>query len=213
MASLASQLSRQASATFSRQTSSLKRSESTNTGGGGSGGSRLSKEEELLLQDFSRNVSVKSSALFYGNGLVVSALPLWLFWRVHHLELLSTLALLFVPILLASAYLVAMAYKNRKFVLKHKIAQHREAAVANEINSQLADDKRVSKKERDERILWRKNEVADFEATTYSIFYNNVVFLLVVIVLSSLIFRSQAPYVNYIISMLMASGLTALLST
>lgn len=36
----------------------------------------LTKEEELLLQDFSRNVSTKSSALFYGNALIVSAIPI-----------------------------------------------------------------------------------------------------------------------------------------
>lgn len=36
----------------------------------------LSKEEELLLQDFSRNVSTKSNALFYGNAFIVSAIPI-----------------------------------------------------------------------------------------------------------------------------------------
>ncbi len=35
----------------------------------------LTREEELLLQDFSRNVSTKSSALFYGNAFIVSAIP------------------------------------------------------------------------------------------------------------------------------------------
>lgn len=38
--------------------------------------SGFTKEEELLLQDFSRNVSTKSSALFYGNALIVSAVPI-----------------------------------------------------------------------------------------------------------------------------------------
>ena len=41
-----------------------------------SGKKNLTKEEELLLQDFSRNVSTKSSALFYGNALIVSAIPM-----------------------------------------------------------------------------------------------------------------------------------------
>lgn len=36
----------------------------------------LSAEEELLLQDFSRNVSTKSNALFYGNAFIVSAIPI-----------------------------------------------------------------------------------------------------------------------------------------
>lgn len=33
-------------------------------------------EEDLLLQDFSRNLSAKSTALFYGNALIVSAIPI-----------------------------------------------------------------------------------------------------------------------------------------
>lgn len=36
----------------------------------------FTKEEELLLQDFSRNVSTKSSALFYGNAFIVSVIPI-----------------------------------------------------------------------------------------------------------------------------------------
>jgi len=36
----------------------------------------FTKEEEQLLSDFSRNVSTKSSALFYGSAFMVSALPI-----------------------------------------------------------------------------------------------------------------------------------------
>ena len=36
----------------------------------------LTKEEELLLADFSRNVTTKSSALFYGNAFIVTAIPI-----------------------------------------------------------------------------------------------------------------------------------------
>ena len=41
---------------------------------GGSG--KLTKEEERLLLETSRHVTKTASALFYGNGLIVSALPL-----------------------------------------------------------------------------------------------------------------------------------------
>ena len=40
---------------------------------------KISLEEEALLQDFSRNVSTKSSALFYGNAFIVSAIPICMF--------------------------------------------------------------------------------------------------------------------------------------
>lgn len=48
-------------------------------------GKSLTKEEELLLQDFSRDVSKKSSVLFYGNAALVSILPLCKSTNPNHL--------------------------------------------------------------------------------------------------------------------------------
>lgn len=42
----------------------------------GGSGARQQSEEDLLLQDFSRNLSAKSSALFFGNAFIVSAIPI-----------------------------------------------------------------------------------------------------------------------------------------
>ncbi|VEN57189.1 unnamed protein product [Callosobruchus maculatus] len=172
----------------------------------------FTKEEELLLQDFSRNVSTKSSALFYGNALIVSAVPIWLFWRIHMIDIYASIVL-FVVVTAISTYLLAMAYRNTKFTLKHKIAVKREEAVTRDLTKKLADDKKMSKKEKDERILWKKNEVADFEATTFSIFYNNALFLAIVILASFYILKSFTPAVNYALSIGTSAGLLALLST
>ena len=81
------------------------------------------------------------------------------------------------------------------------------------MSKKLADDKKISRKEKDERILWKKNEVAEYEATTFSIFYNNALFLAILILLSFYILRGQSATFNYIASMGLASGLIALLST
>ncbi|XP_018324581.1 translocon-associated protein subunit gamma [Agrilus planipennis] len=172
----------------------------------------FTKEEELLLQDFSRNVSTKSSALFYGNAIIVSAVPIWLFWRIHMMDIMSSLVL-FVVVTIISTYLMAMAYRNTKFNLKHKIAVKREDAVTRELTKKLAEDKKMSKKEKDERILWKKNEVADFEATTFSIFYNNALFLALVIFVSFYVLRSFTLAFNYTLSVGATAGLLALLST
>ncbi|RXM98711.1 Translocon-associated protein subunit gamma [Acipenser ruthenus] len=158
--------------------------------------SKQQSEEDLLLQDFSRNLSAKSTALFYGNALIVSAIPIWLFWRIWHMDLVQS-AVLYSVMTLVSTYLVAFAYKNVKFVLKHKVAQKREDAVSKEVTRKLseADNRKMSRKEKDERILWKKNEVADYEATTFSIFYNNTLFLLLVIVASFFLLKSFNPTV------------------
>ncbi|XP_064642494.1 translocon-associated protein subunit gamma-like [Lineus longissimus] len=176
---------------------------------------KLTREEELLLQDFSRNVTTKSSALFYGNAFIVSAIPIWLFWRIHQMDPSNNQsAVLFGVMTLISTYLVAFAYKNVKFVLKHKIALKREEAVSREVMKKVADDKRMSKKEKDERILWKKNEVADYEATTFSIFYNNALYLVLMVIASFYLLRSiNDPTVNYVLSVVLSSGLLALFST
>ncbi|XP_046665204.1 translocon-associated protein subunit gamma [Homalodisca vitripennis] len=174
--------------------------------------STFTKEEELLLQDFSRNVSTKSSALFYGNAFIVSAIPIWLFWRIHMIDLYTSF-LPFIVVTFGSTYLVALAYKNTKFVLKHKVAVKREEAVTREVSKKLAEDKKMSKKEKDERILWKKNEVADYEATTFSIFYNNALFLAIVIFSSFYLLKGFTPAINYVLSVGLAGGLLALLST
>lgn len=173
---------------------------------------KLTKEEELLLQDFSRNVSKKSLIIFHFNALIVSAIPIWLYWRIHMMEPLSS-AVLFVLVTAIATYLVAMAYMNTKFVLKHKVAQKVEEAVSREVMRKLQNNKSMSKKEKDERILWKKNEVAESEATTFSLFYNNALFLMLVVVGSFLVFRSLAPAYNYVFSTLGAAGIIALFST
>ena len=170
-------------------------------------GTKLTKEEELLLQDFSRHVSVRSSALFYGSGLVaggdftivicrlidgsidwligtslelfdgwmdwlidwrfvlafsahtlpaccffdswfpglfcairwiffVALTPIWLFWRIHHMDL-SVYWLAYLLVSGGCAWLIAFAYKNTKFQMKHLIANKREEGIARDINKQL----------------------------------------------------------------------------
>merc|ERR1712010_1063 len=99
----------------------------------------FSKEDELLLQDFNKNVSTKSSALFYGNAFIVSAIPVWLYWRVHSIDITSY-AVIFAIGTLVSTWLLAFAYKNAKHMLKHKVALKRESAVTKEMNKKLADD-------------------------------------------------------------------------
>ena len=76
-----------------------------------------------------------------------------------------------------------------------------------------AGDKKISRKEKDERILWKKNEVAEYEATTFSIFFNNALFLAIMIACSFYVLRSFSPVINYIGAMALASGVVALLST
>ena len=137
---------------------------------------------------------------------------LGLFWRIHHVEP-SDLAILYGIVSLIATYGISFAYRNTKFQLKHGFAQEREDAIRKEMNSKLSNDKKMSRKEKDERILWKKNEVADYEATSYSIFYNNALFLSIFLFASFLLLRNFSPVFNYILSICSSVGIIALLST
>lgn len=58
---------------------------------------------------------------------------------------------LFAVITAASTYLIAFAYKNTKFIMKHKVAQKVEDAVTKDVLKQLGENKRAVKSEKDER--------------------------------------------------------------
>jgi translocon-associated protein subunit gamma len=55
--------------------------------------------------------------------------------------------------------------------------------------------------------------VAEYESTTFSIFFNNAMFLALLIFVSFYVLRGFSPSFNYIGSMGLSAGLVALLST
>ena len=131
-----------------------------------------------------------------------------LFWQIQHLDLYEN-AILYAVVTLLTTYLVILSYRNCKFYFKHQIAQKREEAVRREINA----NNKLTRKEKDDQILSKKNEVADYEATNYSIFHNNLIYFAIVVLLSCLVLKRLSPAVNYALSSLISSGLIALLST
>ena len=175
---------------------------------------KWSEEEERMISEGSHDVSWTTQVLFYGNALTVSALPLWLYWRVQMMDML-VFSLLFLVMTGVSTWLVAFAYKKVKFNLRHKIAIKREAAVSKEVLKELNDSasgKKLSKLEKDEKVAHRKNEVSNNEATAFSIFYNNALFFFL-FMLIAYFFRLLHPGINYVLSVGGTAFLLALLST
>lgn len=75
--------------------------------------SKHKKLREILLEKLQFQIISLSSVLY------LFFLSLGLFWRIWHMDLVQS-AVLYAVMTLVSTYLVAFAYKNVKFVLKHK---------------------------------------------------------------------------------------------
>ncbi|KAK6747499.1 hypothetical protein RB195_000605 [Necator americanus] len=173
---------------------------------------KFTREEEVLLSSYSPANSARSNALFYLNAVVISLAPLYLFYGVHQMEVAESW-IVWIISAVASAYFLSMACKNQKRLLKHQIVMKRGSAVDREINQKYANDKKMSTKEKEERALFRKNEVADSEATYLSIFFTNVLFLSIMLFLAFFLLANLTPIFNSLLSIIGAAGLVAFLST
>ena len=80
---------------------------------------KFTKEDELLLQDFSSAVSKTGTALFYSVSTLVGIVPLYLFYGVHQMEVADSW-FIWIAASLGVSYLLAQSYKNVKHVLKHQ---------------------------------------------------------------------------------------------
>ncbi|VDL90469.1 unnamed protein product [Schistocephalus solidus] len=120
---------------------------------------KLTKEDELLLEQYGRTASAKSNKLIYGNALLVSLTPICNFF--------------FVSSKLLSAYLISLAYTNSKSPLMERWAT---------IRRYQKRKKMICK------IRQKTKDVADYESTTFSIFYINAIFILIALISSTVYF-------------------------
>jgi len=164
-------------------------------------------EAELeLLRNFSRDTDSKGTIVFWVHALYVVAIPIWIQARVHQFPVGDSLVYLIIGTLI-QAFALQFAYKNVKFVSKEKIATQRTEAVAAEVVQQVGN--KMNRQELDDRILWKKNEVAENESIHYSIFYNNCIYLALYLLFSVIFFKSSTPLTNYIVSIIMSAGVVA----
>jgi translocon-associated protein subunit gamma len=170
-----------------------------------------SDDIDVILNDYGRNLSGVSSVMLYGMAVIVACVPLWLYWRIHLMDPMDS-APVWAVMTLLSAFLIAKAYTNTKHVVKHRVAQKIEKAITREITTQFAE-KNISKKEKDDRTHWKKNEVAESQSVSFSLFYNNIIFLCLVIVFSFFVLKNLTPFYNYIGTIASSAGILALLST
>jgi translocon-associated protein subunit gamma len=169
----------------------------------------FTKEEEALLSGFSRDSSGRSSASFYVHALYAASIPIWIQARIHQLPVAESIVYLVIGTLL-QAFALQFAYKNVKFVAKERIATARTEAVQSQVIKEVGS--KINRQELDDRILFKKNEVAENESVHYSILYNNSIYICLYLLMSIVFFKSSSPLTNYIISLCFSSGVVALIS-
>jgi hypothetical protein len=166
---------------------------------------------EDLVKDLRMEISKISLALCYVSGGVMSVIPAWLFHKMHWIEPYFFMILVLVVVSPLSAYFLTTAYTNGRQKIKDKIVTKHEHLLKN-FKSKLFREKWPSKKDKVERIFLHGKQIDDFEAILVSIFYNNSLFLGIIIFSNFMLLRSFAPLPSLCLSTVGTAGFLAVLS-
>merc|ERR1712050_360393 len=170
-------------------------------------GQRISKkEEEALIKMFSRDVSNKGQASFAINALLAAATPLFMYIRIQQVDISSAWHVMAV-FTAVTAYVLQFTYAKAKFGLKQKMAGSIHEGISREVTNSMS-----AEEQKDDRILRRKNEIADKGATQQAVFQTNLIYFVLVLVASFGFFGTWEPLPNFIASGIMSTGIIGALA-
>ncbi|KAK0409727.1 hypothetical protein QR680_004717 [Steinernema hermaphroditum] len=178
-------------------------------------GTKITKEDEALLLSFSNTAAVSSKSattLFGVMAIAAVAPPLYLLYGINQMDLWEN-GIVIAIAAVVGIYALFFAYKEMTQNYKPKVERLREKAIAAELNREFGDDKKITKNEREERILFKKSEHAAKEAAYFSILYNNALFTVLCLAISFFLVPSFSASLNTLVSVAGAGGLVALFST
>jgi len=173
----------------------------------------IQAEEDALIKMFSSDVSSKSNTGFFMHGLLAAATPLFVFIRIQQVDVISAWHVL-ILFTAATAYVLQFTYKKAKFNLKHKLAGQIHSGIAKEVLGSLneKDRKGITAQEKNDKILRRKNDIADRGSMQQAIFQTNMVYFVLVTMASFFIFGNWEPLPNYLGSMIFSVGFIGLVA-
>jgi len=172
------------------------------------------KEENELIDMFSRDVGSKGVAGFLVNAVLAAATPLFLYIRVQQVQISSAWHVMAV-FTAVTAYILQWAYGKAKYGLKSKMAMAIHDGISKEVNRAMSGEerKKLTAQVKDERILRRKNEIADKGAAQQAVFQTNVVYFLLVLLGSFGLFGAWEPVPNFIASTIFSTGIIGFLAS
>jgi hypothetical protein len=145
--------------------------------------------------------------IYFGNSLLVAAVPLYLFSAILRLNLREHFFFMF-PLVIITAAILSIACAYTTYSVKLRLSQTRRDAVS----SSTLGLKNTSKEEKRKSIAdirARQEQLTHIESVAFSLLYNSFFFLLALTFLSSYILSSLPILLNYIVST--ASSLGAVL--
>eukprot|EP01120_Amphizonella_sp_Union-15-10_P001612 TRINITY_DN1176_c0_g1_i1.p1 TRINITY_DN1176_c0_g1~~TRINITY_DN1176_c0_g1_i1.p1 ORF type:complete len:167 (-),score=26.28 TRINITY_DN1176_c0_g1_i1:80-580(-) len=163
------------------------------------------EEDEILAQFKAETSTSANSKIFYAfSSLAVASVPLAIYLTIFSMSF-SESFLIFFLVTLASAGALAYGYNNVATAVKSKLSHTRQGSITK------AKAKKIKGKIEEQRQ--KQKEITESEATSLSILYNNLFFLMLVVIFAFYLVRSLPSTLNYIIAVGGSAACVSFLST
>mmetsp|Transcript_2908 Transcript_2908/g.7095 ORF Transcript_2908/g.7095 Transcript_2908/m.7095 type:complete len:185 (-) Transcript_2908:145-699(-) len=163
--------------------------------------------ENIDWDEFSESTSKNHVVICYIVAFLTAAVPVWVYHSVRELSVQS-FGIFYVVVTLVGTYLLATAYQNVTSTLKSRIQKEREDKVT-------ASTVQAAGKKKKDAVATAKGKAksaAARESVAFSIFFNNAFFFFLCIVFGFFILKSVQTPINYVASIVLASGIVRLAS-
>eukprot|EP01097_Dermamoeba_algensis_P005935 TRINITY_DN3731_c0_g1_i1.p1 TRINITY_DN3731_c0_g1~~TRINITY_DN3731_c0_g1_i1.p1 ORF type:complete len:198 (-),score=70.09 TRINITY_DN3731_c0_g1_i1:44-571(-) len=152
--------------------------------------------------------TAEQRAVYFGSAFLVTLVPLYLFISIFDLSFSGNFVVLFV-VTVFSALIMTFAYHNVAHTLKQRLQQDREASLSNAYKG--GKNKADSQEDR-KRALQLQLALTAKESVSFSILYNNVLFLLLVLVFGFFVMGNATPASNYVLTVTLSAASLTLFS-
>jgi uncharacterized membrane protein (DUF485 family) len=159
--------------------------------------------DELVKANQTSNME---RVIYYTNGLLVALVPIYLYVSIFNLPFLDY-APVFGVLSVIAAFLISSAYINVAESLKARLfAQLPEPVIPRETKKGEKVDVR-------EALRNKQYGLCRTESLSFALLYNNVFYLLFVVLFAFVVFKNLAPLYNYVLSVGISAALVMVSST
>jgi len=154
-----------------------------------------------LLESFvrSKETSTYDKLLYLVNGVVVSLCPIYIYTTVFNLPFRDTWMVYLLIVALSGGFL-SKAYEGVALTVHTSISRNRKLGHDLDFTGSAKQSKKA-------KVAAEQREVTHQEALSFAIFYNNALYLALVLLFGFYIFKALPGVVNFVLS----NGVSAVL--
>eukprot|EP01125_Pyxidicula_operculata_P013477 TRINITY_DN4476_c0_g1_i1.p1 TRINITY_DN4476_c0_g1~~TRINITY_DN4476_c0_g1_i1.p1 ORF type:complete len:180 (+),score=39.94 TRINITY_DN4476_c0_g1_i1:69-608(+) len=166
--------------------------------------------DSVVAQNKLQKEATSNEQLLFGiTGFLVSIVPIYLYTSIFNMPL-KDYAIFYLALTVVSTGLMSYSYNKVAEQLRIKLS-----ARNSEVSSRASKDKAANKNEKkkqEEQLKDQLNVLTRQEATAFSLLYNNLFFLLLVVFLAFYVLQNLPALQNYVMTIGVAGGLVLLSS-